>query len=198
VRLPAPDALAGGPTAVAYSQVLCFGFLSRVDPKKGLDIFLQALSEVSFPFVFKIAGEGEEDYVQTLKALITELQLEPFVEWCGWKEGDEKFFFLENIDVFVLPSHNENFANSVVESLAVGTPVFVSQYVGLADYVDAKKLGWICDTTVDSVVSTLRELADNRQELSRIRSLAPQLIQNDFSKTTLAEKYSHAYKECYR
>ena len=43
----------------------------------------------------------------------------------------------------MLPSFNENFANTVIESLAVGTPVLISENVGLKDYIEKNNLGCI-------------------------------------------------------
>ena len=44
--------------------IFTISFLSRVDPKKGLDLLIKALSGVSFPYRLLIAGTGDEKYVQ--------------------------------------------------------------------------------------------------------------------------------------
>ncbi len=88
--------------------------------------------------ILKIAGDGEEAYINELKQKIAALGIEHKVEWLGWKNREDKFRELMQADLFVLVSHNENFANVVIESLHVGTPVLVSDKVGLAKFVQKK------------------------------------------------------------
>jgi glycosyltransferase involved in cell wall biosynthesis len=49
--------------------------------------------------------------------------------------GDAKWAALQDADVFVLPSQNENFGNAAAEAIAVGTPVIVTDRCGIAPWV---------------------------------------------------------------
>lgn len=175
-------------------SVLTFGFMSRVDPKKGLELLLHALAQCSFAYRLKVAGSGEADYLASLKTLAVQLGISHNLEWCGWKAGEEKYRFLQSIDVFVLTSYNENFANAVIESLAVGTPVFLSEGVGLADYVRTNQIGWVCETTVRSLTAGLHQVFSEREHLSVIQASAPLLVQRDFDKLRLARQYAEVYE----
>ncbi len=179
----------------ADADVLLFGFLSRIDPKKGLEVLLQALSQVRYPFRLRIAGEGEEEYVNGLKALVSELCLVDKVEWCGWQQGKAKFDFLRSVDVFVLVSHNENFANAVIESLSVGTAVLVSDGVGLADYVQEKNFGWVCKTEPEQLREVLNRLATEQEKLAAIVKNGPGTVRKDYNHDRLASAYSDEYKK---
>ena len=123
--------------------VLKLIFLSRIHPKKGIELLLEALFEVDFPFSLTIVGEGATDYLESLKFKVESLKLSHAVKWIGAVYGDEKFKLLSENDLFVLPSFNENFANTVIESLAVGTPVLISENVGLEDYIEKNNYGLI-------------------------------------------------------
>jgi glycosyltransferase involved in cell wall biosynthesis len=173
---------------------ITLGFLSRIDPKKGLELLLPALAQVNFDYRLKIAGSGEEAYISSLQALARELGIAENIEWCGWKAGEEKYQFLRGVDLFVLTSHNENFANTVIESLAVGTPVLLSKGVGLADYVNENALGWVCETSVASITQTLHKFHSEKDRLSTISEEAPLRIQRDFEKLALAARYGEAYR----
>jgi glycosyltransferase involved in cell wall biosynthesis len=116
-------------------------FLSRIHPKKGIELLLDALAEVQFPFSLSIVGEGATDYVESLKLKVESLKLSQAVKWIGAVYGDEKFKLLAEHDLLVLPSYNENFANVVIESLAVGTPVLISEHVGLKNYIEDNNFG---------------------------------------------------------
>ena len=176
------------------NSVFTIGFLSRIDPKKGIELLLQALALVPFQFKLKMAGTGDEAYIVSLKNLVNELNLAQHVEWCGWKGGEEKFHFLQSLDLFALTSYNENFAIAVTEALAVGTPVLVSNMVGLAPFVQERKLGFICRTTVQSIRKELINIYQNKEILGTIRNAAPATVTEDFNKEKLAEKYIEAYK----
>ena len=108
--------------------------------------------------------------------------------------GENKFRFMQQLDLFVLTSYNENFAIAVTESLAMGTAVLVSENVGLADYVKEKQLGFVCKTEVTAIKKELNKIYANRDDFPRIKNEAPEIISKDFDKKSLARKYISAYK----
>lgn len=178
------------------NDVFTISFLSRVDPKKGLDILLKALAGVSFPYKLQIAGSGEDAYVAELKALVKQLDIETHVEWVGWKNSETKFPFLAGTDLFALTSHNENFAIVVIESLYVGTPVLISKHVGLSGYVEQNRLGWI--TGIDDIEEVRAELTlayNDKLERNRITATAGEIINRDFNENKLAGDYVDLYQK---
>lgn len=178
------------------SQVpINFLYLSRIDKKKGLEILLEALATVSFPWKLNIAGNGSDSYIKTLKSLLTTLNIERSVNWLGYISPNQKSKVLQENDLLVLPSYNENFANVVLESLSLGTAVLVSKYVGLADFVIIHDLGWICDTTVESLTATICSANAEKSKRDRIKFTAPALIQENFNKKVLIEKYIDLYDD---
>ena len=177
------------------NEVFTIAFLSRIDPKKGLELALQALAQVDFPFVLQLAGSADAGYRRQLEKLIDTLGLTPRVTWAGWKSGDEKFEFLASADVMILTSYNENFANVVVEALAVGTPVLVSRQVGLYDFVEQERMGWVCDLTVEDVRTQLTAAFREKEVRKRIATTAPAKVRSCFSSERLARQYQEAYDE---
>ena len=169
-------------------------FLSRLHQKKGVEILFEALAKVPFEWTLTIAGDGETDYLEQLKKLSDNLRISHKINWLGWIDAKNKWAIYQNADLLVLPSHNENFANVVIESLAVGTPVLVSQYVGLSDYVLEKKMGWVCDTTVQSLRETLTESYHQKAERHAINVRSPQQIRQDFDPSVLAQRYVEMYQ----
>jgi glycosyltransferase involved in cell wall biosynthesis len=118
-------------------------FLSRIHHKKGIELLLESLAKVDFPFSLTIVGEGKKVYVESLKLKVESLGLSQNIKWIGSVFGDEKYELLAIHDAFVLPSYNENFANVIIESIAVGTPVLISDKVGLKDYVLKNNFGLV-------------------------------------------------------
>jgi glycosyltransferase involved in cell wall biosynthesis len=179
------------------NRVFTISFLSRVDPKKGLDLLIRALSRVSFPYRLQIAGSGDAAYVTTLKELIASLDMDNSVEWVGWKGSGDKFHFLAATDLFALTSRNENFAIVVIESLYAGTPVLISDQVGLATYVQQHNLGWITPIDDVAVISAqLTKAYEAKAQRQQITRTAPAQIRHDFNDATLASSYIELYEKC--
>ena len=120
-------------------------FLSRIDPKKGIEVLLQALTRLepteSDPIrpnptqsnpILVIAGSGDTAYVASLKGLVVALGLEQNVIWTGFLEGADKLAALAAADLFVLPSYSENFGIALLEAMAAGLPCICSDQVALA------------------------------------------------------------------
>ena len=170
-------------------------FLSRLHQKKGIEILFEALAKIPFDWTLTIAGDGETDYLEQLKKLSENLHISHKINWLGWIDAKNKWAIYQAADLLVLPSHNENFANVVIESLAVGTPVLVSQYVGLSDYVLEKKMGWVCDTTVQSLKETLINSYHQKEKRLEINARSPHQIRQDFDPSVLAQRYVRMYQD---
>ena len=136
-------------------------FFSRIEEKKGLDLLLDALMEVKIHYSLTIAGDGNIDYVNSLKQKTIANGINDKVNWIGFQTKN-KFKLLHDHDLMILPSYDENFGNVVIESLSVGTPVLISKQVGLADYVRDNDLGWICDTNAASISNSINKIADKK------------------------------------
>lgn len=169
-------------------------FLSRIEEKKGLSLLFEALVDLPFNWQLTMAGSGEEAYVRSLKTKAENLNLEENIQWLGQVKNDDKFKLMANHDLLVLTSYNENFANVVIESLSVGTPVLLSNQVGLADYIQEKQLGWITDLTIENIKRNIMASYQDENTRRRIRETAPQIIENDFESTNLINKYITLYQ----
>jgi len=169
-------------------------FFSRIEEKKGLDILLNALKSVTIPYKLTIAGDGSKAYVDQLKKLALDNGIADNMEWIGF-QTDNKYQLLYEHDVMVLPSYDENFGNVVIESLSVGTPVLISNNVGLVDYVKDNNLGWVCETNPSSVSKAINILADKKDEIDRIKQTAPAQIAADFSYDKITARYIDMYNQ---
>jgi glycosyltransferase involved in cell wall biosynthesis len=189
VKLNTADTIDGIPRG----DVLKLLFFSRIEEKKGLDILLNALKFITLPYHLTIAGDGDKSYINYLKSLTG--GIEDKITWAGFYD-DDKFELLQQHHLLVLPSHDENFGNVVVESLSVGTAVLISEAVGLADYVKENNFGWICQTNVQSVIDAINNIgANGLATLSNIRQTAPAIVRNDFTGDALAQKYIRFYQQ---
>lgn len=195
IQLPQPGQVRPRVAAAgAGAEVFSLLFLSRIDPKKGLEPLFQALQACTFPWRLRLAGTGSAEYTASLQKLATELGISAQLEWLGWADEQEKYRLFAEADLFVLPSHNENFANVVIEALAVGTPVLLSPMVGLSAYVEAADLGWVCPNNPAELAKTLESAWQDRAKRARIQLESPERIQRDFNAAAVAAQYLAAYE----
>ncbi|WP_406825658.1 XrtY-associated glycosyltransferase XYAG1 [Pedobacter sp. KACC 23697] len=182
-------------THTSNSDTLRLLFLSRIEEKKGLELLFEALAIVNIPWKLTIAGTGKVEYVQNLKLKAEKLRIHQQISWIGQVTNEDKFNLLARHDLTALTSYNENFANVVVESLSVGTPVIISKFVGLADYVADKNLGWITGLNTEDIKSGILSAYQDIKKRKEIRSTAPFLVNTDFNDDTLAKQYIEYYKK---
>ncbi len=170
-------------------------FFSRIDEKKGLDILLNALPMVSVPYCLTIAGSGDEAYIKYLKKLAADNHIDKHINWAGFRT-ENKFDLFNAHDLFILPSHDENFGNTIIESLSTGTAVLIGQNVGLANYTVKNNLGWLCETNPESVSTAINNIAVNyKNDLERIKKQAPAIIYKDFAPNNLVQQYLTLYNQ---
>ncbi|WP_207492042.1 XrtY-associated glycosyltransferase XYAG1 [Aridibaculum aurantiacum] len=169
-------------------------FFSRIEQKKGLEFLLAALEHLDFKYTLDIYGEGEPGYVEEVKKVVPEAAKDK-VYFKGPFYGSQKFQLLANYDLMVLPSYEENFANVVIETLSVGTPVLLTANIGLSDYVVAKNFGWLCDQDPVDIRTKIQLIYRDVESRRRIGEEAPKAIERDFSKGALLSKYLRFYEE---
>lgn len=126
-------------------------YLSRIHPKKGLDMLVKAYLKIkqkdpTFPKLV-IAGPGiETDFGQKVVSLIGQSE---DVHLVGMLTGDAKWGALYGCEAFVLPSHQENFGIAVVEALACGKPVLISDQVNIWREIADGEAGLVAKDTVE-------------------------------------------------
>ena len=187
-----PDSIAD--STHQSDRLLKLLFFSRVEEKKGLDILFNALMSVTIPYHLTIAGDGDPGYIEQLKIIASANHIAEHVSWIGF-QGANKFDLLGQYDLMVLPSHDENFGNVVIESLSVGTAVLISKNVGLADYVSKSNLGWVCELSENDISTYINNIYRQNDKISTIREQAPIQIRKDFSEENLTEKYIDMYNQ---
>ena len=172
--------------------------LSRLHPKKGLDIFLDAFLSLTEKQDFKdwklvLAGEGSAEYVQALKQKVAAHHAEDVVLFPGWLEGDEKDAFLRHASLLALPSYHENFGLCVMEALAAGVPVLVSPHVNLAEEIAAAGAGWIAPVEAFAIETALAEALAREDERAK-RGRAGKALSLEFSCERVASRLNEMYR----
>lgn len=131
-------------------------FLSRIHPKKGISLLLeawQAAEPAGWELV--IAGYGENRHVRELKDALAANRLAT-IKFIGELRGAEKWQFLGNADLFVLPSYSENFGIAVAEAMLAGLPVITTTGTPWS-VLKQHSLGWWVEPTANAITEALAE-----------------------------------------
>lgn len=171
-------------------------FLSRIHPKKGIDILLKSWKAIQDKYPdwnLQIAGNDSTEYAAILKNESAALQCER-VKFTGELRGNEKHEFLANASLFALPTHSENFGIAVGEALACGTPVITTTGAPWSGLVDNDCGLWI-ELSVDNLTRALEDMMSRPlDELSRMGENGREWMKRDFSWDEIARKTIKAYE----
>ena len=175
-------------------------YLSRLAPKKGLDILLPALEQlaaegVGFHFVLAGSNPQDVDYERRVWDRVAQSPLAPRTTRTGFVSGPEKAALLQTADVFVLPSYYENFGLAVAEAMAAGRPVVISKGVYIWPDIADSDTGWVCDLTANSLAHALRQALTCPKIRQRKGENARNYAIRHYNWDTIAEQTLGAYQD---
>ena len=135
-------------------------FLSRIHTKKGCDLLIKAFAAVASSqqdVDLVIAGPDQEGMQAKLQRLSVSLGIAHRVHWPGMIHGDSKWGALRACEALVLSSHSENFGIAIVECLAVGRPVLISNQVNIWREIEQDRAGLVSADTLEGTENLLRQ-----------------------------------------
>lgn len=173
-------------------------FMSRIEPKKGLDLLIPALERLvaaGFDFQFALAGSNPQDpqFEKSIVDRIASSSLKNRSIVTGFVGGEVKAALLHGADLFVLPSYYENFGIAVAEAMAVGTPVAISDRVQIWEAVQGSQSGWVSLSTVDSVFDRLSQALSDLEECQKRGNNARRYASQYYSWDAIAKQAIEAY-----
>lgn len=171
--------------------------LGRIHPKKGLDRLVRAWGLLPEParagWRLRIVGPDELDHSAELQRLAGELGLTD-VDIAGPVFGEEKRRLMASASLFALPTLSENFAMTVAESLAAGTPV-ISTVGAPWQGLETRRCGWWVEHGVEPISRALGEaMALPADELIRMGARGRDWMQCDFAWQRIAEDMQAVYR----
>ncbi|MDE3741484.1 glycosyltransferase [Maribacter polysaccharolyticus] len=171
-----------------------FIFLSRVHPKKGVDLLIKAYLQLEkdlgdIPQLI-IAGPGlEQPYGAAMQELAADSSNILFPGMLG---GDAKWGAFYESEVFVLPSHQENFGIAVVEALACAKPVLISDKVNIWREIEKGNGGIVkSDTKVETHQALKKWLSLGKGEKKGMANAAQGVYQGYFTMAQAALQFKN-------
>lgn len=171
-------------------------YLGRIHPIKGIDYLLRAWRRVQdrFPeWELGIVGPDNEGWLGKMQALAQSLRVER-CEFPGPAYGAAKSEVYRRADLFILPSHSENFGLTVAEALAHGLPAIVSQQAPWAGLVE-RDCGWWIALEDEALADCLcRVLALPLPELRARGDRGRAWMERDFSWSRIGQMMHETYR----
>ena len=142
-------------------------FLGRLDYKKGLDILIPAFADANLPNVkLVLAGPDRDGYGPTVRRLVELHHLQDRVIFTGMLHGKDRLAAYVDASLFALTSYQENFGITVIEAMACGCPVLISDQVNIFSQVNIAKAGRVVAANREQTKLALAEMINDSQSES--------------------------------
>jgi glycosyltransferase involved in cell wall biosynthesis len=167
-------------------------FMSRIHPKKGLDILVPAMAQVNAMLV--IAGPDVDGYRATVERTAREHGIADRLLFPGMLYGRDRAAALVDSSLFVLPSYQENFGIVVIEALAAGTPVVISDQVNIHRQISDARVGEVLPARVEPLAGALARWMGDAALRSAASERALRFIAQEYDRTRLAAQWTELYQ----
>jgi len=164
-------------------------YLGRLDRRKGIDLTLASFARClrARPSAYLVlAGPDEDGYSRILAEAATAAGVASHVVLTGYLDPRTRLGALSDADVFILTSYSENFGMAVVEALAAGLPVIVSDQVGIADEIDADGAGLVVPLDQAVVADKLASLLASPEERKQFAKRGPTFVAKRYAPMAVA------------
>lgn len=167
-------------------------FLGRIDPKKGVDLIIDAYATIKNKFwndgnkLPKLVIAGPASDIAYMEALKLQVKNNPLLEnailFTGMLQGDSKWGALYGCEAFILPSHQENFGIAVVEAMACSKPVLITNKVNIFNEIELGKGGIIENDDLAGTINLLTKwISFNSDEKKEMGQNAYEIYQSKFT-----------------
>lgn len=173
-------------------------FLSRIHEKKGLEMLIEAWSQVSGQvaegWTIDIVGNGEPVYIDQLQKSIEQKKLLKAIRIKAPLDGADKIKAYQEAAIFVLPTYSENFGVVVAESLACGTPVITTKGAPWQD-LESYECGWWINIGVEALKTALEKAIQTpNEQLAQMGVNGRKLIEKKYSMQAVATQMHRLYQ----
>ncbi len=182
------------PPRIPRSSQKIMLFVGRIYPVKGLLLLVEAWAKVRpVGWTMRIVGPDEAGHRAEVESRIQEANLEGVFEFTGELLGAPLLNAYHEANIFVLPSHTENFGMVVGEALALGLPVITTQGTPWST-LESEKCGWWVPVTVDGIADALKDAtARSPQELIAMGECGRRVVTERFSWDGVARQFTSCY-----
>jgi len=175
-------------------------FLSRLNFKKGLDVLVPAFAQAAKRHAdLHLVIAGPDDGMEAAtRGWIAAEGIGERTTLAGMLDHEAKLAAFRDAAVFVLPSYSENFGIAIVEAMACGVPVAISDKVNIWREVEQARAGLVGPPDVDTVIGQIEALVSDPVAAARMGSQGKALAAAKFSWTVIARQLETVYRSLAR
>jgi glycosyltransferase involved in cell wall biosynthesis len=171
-------------------------FLGRIHPGKGVEQLIPALRHVTTPdATVVIVGGDSGGYRDEMERMVAAHRLNGRVIFTGALRGRRKLEALVDADVFCLPSEHENFGISVIEAMAAGCPVVVSEHVGLKEEIRQCGAGSVTPLDSEAIARAIDGWLEDSVARRKAGAQARACALRDFDWNVIAARWQGRYSQ---
>jgi glycosyltransferase involved in cell wall biosynthesis len=181
---------------VGHQRILLF--LSRINFKKGLDLLIPAFGAVARArddVHLALAGPDEDGLGKKVQSWIERERLKEKVTLTGILQGETKLAALRDASAFILPSYSENFGIAVVEAMACGLPVIISNRVNIWREVKAAGAGLVTNCNSVEIANAIEAILQDPQGAIEMGKRGRSLVQRQYCWPRSAELLENLYRD---
>jgi glycosyltransferase involved in cell wall biosynthesis len=170
-------------------------FLGRLHHKKGLDLLIPAFARgAPADAILVLAGPDDDGYQRKVEQIIEENDLASRVVFTGMLRGRERVEALVDADLFVLPSYQENFGIAVIEALAAGCPVVISDQVNIHTEITAARVGAVVPTEVGALSMEIASWLNDAKLREDVGRRGPAFVRERYDWNRIARDWVTIYE----
>ncbi|MEE8370459.1 MAG: glycosyltransferase [Dehalococcoidia bacterium] len=172
-------------------------FVGRIEPLKGIDVLLRAVSTMDGDFrLLAVGGDDKEtDRQAVLRTLVDELGIGDRVSFMNAVPHDDLPLYYNAADVCVVPSHYESFGLVALEAMACGVPVVASRVGGLRETVQDGLTGYLVPWSCPQPFAERLELLLNDARLRRRLGREARIAAERFRWSEVATRVEDVYHD---
>jgi glycosyltransferase involved in cell wall biosynthesis len=193
-ELPAPGRFRARYPDIGDKKIVLF--FGRVNFKKGLDLLARAFGVVARhreDVHLVIAGPDNEGWGERVRTWLQAAGVLGRATFTGMLLGPERLAVLRDASVFVLPSYSENFGLAVIEAMAAGLPVIISDQVNIFREVQEFGAGKITPCDADPLATAILELMENPDVATDMGQRGLALVKARYQWDNVAKALEAAY-----
>lgn len=191
---PADDAfLRRFPQLAGKSVIL---FMGRIHPMKGVDLLARSFADLARRFpdaILLVAGPDQDSAQAPMEAILSDHGVRDRTLFTGILTGRDKQAALRQSHLFVLPSYSEGFSTAVVEAMAAGLPVVISEQCNFPEAA-AHSAGFIVPTASDAITEAVSALLSDPARRRRMAGNARALVADRYAWPAIAAAMQGHYR----
>ena len=172
-------------------------FFGRINFKKGLDILVRSFAKIAKTrddVHLVITGPDNEGFGDKVRGWLKEQGILGRATFTGMLLDKDKLSVLRDADIFVLPSYSENFGISVIEAMACGVPVIISDKVNIWREVVANGAGKVAPCDPVHFAEEISELLEDAKAAKQMGEKGKNLVKECFQWSCVALSLENAYR----